>query len=72
MWIPVMQKDVGEAVPPRGSLVQSTCSVITQQESVYIFLCLFVFFFLNNERILMPHIDYTLYVQTKGELEKVR
>lgn len=38
-------------------------------------ICIYFFvflFFLNNERILMPHIDYTLYVQTKGELEKVR
>lgn len=36
---------------------------------------MFFFFFvvfLNNKRILMPHIDYTFYVQTKGEFEKVR
>ena len=70
MWIPVMQKDVGEAVPPRGSLIHPRAPLL-HNRNLYIFLCFFLFF-LNNERILMPHIDYTLYVQTKGELEKVR
>lgn len=57
--------DAHKCVYQRGPLFQATCSVITQQESVYIFLFLC---FLNNKRILMPHIDYTFYVQTTGKL----
>lgn len=63
-----MQKPVRGQEPPGGLLFPSTCSVITQQESVYIFN--FFVCFLNNKRILMPHIDYTFYVQPRVSSKK--
>lgn len=54
---------------PQGALVYATGFVFTRQE-----ICIYFFFFvcfLNNKRILMPHIDYTFLCKPKGELQKV-
>lgn len=41
-------------------------ALLLHNRNLYRFFSFFVF--LNNKRILMPHIDYMLYVQTKGKL----
>lgn len=62
--MPVMLRNVGKE-EPEGAL----CHVL-RYYTTGICIDFFSFFvcFLNNKRILMPHIDYMLYVQTKGKL----
>lgn len=65
-------------MPQVGITVFHTkCSVITLHVRVcvcvymcvYIYsFCLFFYYFFYKKRILMPHIDFTFYVQTKGKL----
>lgn len=63
--MPVMPRTVGEE-EPEGALRHVLCYHTTGICTVFFFY--FCVFFLNNKRILMPHIDYMLYVQTKGKL----
>lgn len=68
-----MQRDTGEAEPPAPPGATSPRPVLCYYTTgICIYFLFLLFFFLNNKRILMPHINSTFYVQTRGELEKVR
>lgn len=61
--MPVMLRNGGKE-EPEGALCHVLCYYTTGIcIDFFLFLC-----FLNNKRILMPHIDYMFYVQTKGKL----
>lgn len=55
----------GGQVRARGGAISRHVLLVHNRNLYRLF---FFFCFLNNKRILMPDIDYTFYVQTKGKL----
>lgn len=60
-----MQRKAGKSRGAGGALPHHV--ILVHNRNLYRLFSFFVCF-LNNKRILMPHIDYTFYVQTKGKL----
>lgn len=66
------QVGITEYSTPNVLLLLYTLGFVCVCVSVCIYVCIYiafvVYFFFYKKRILMPHIDFTFYVQTKGKL----